>query len=319
MFVISCYQPLDVFTRLFLITYHLGHHYSCTMAAPVGFEAQRLIALSLGKISASRGQRGGINLHKNLLVASVLYKARTVYMMENVQHMLAAKQRAQAEQESNVEISEQQKDEPAKDDGSNAAVQSEVQPPCHEASAESRSLVKPTTPKVRESLDKENTPPSGSAPQTHRMECMRDSEPREPKSDNGNSGVLRESRSDISRVNGGSNSDSDCCVSQVTCASYVLKRRRSMDTDQHPTVAKKPKYYEHNDSSPSQEAMQTETTQISNLVSIFNTGFNGLCSSDQDSKNNVHLNFSSRSDSGILCSSQVEQRLDMVPVIALTV
>jgi len=37
-------------------------------------ETQRLIALSLGKIAASRQKRGGINLHKNLLVASVLLK-----------------------------------------------------------------------------------------------------------------------------------------------------------------------------------------------------------------------------------------------------
>lgn len=45
-------------------------------------ETQRLIAVSMGKIAQSRGQRGGINLHKNLLVATVLHKARTAYMME---------------------------------------------------------------------------------------------------------------------------------------------------------------------------------------------------------------------------------------------
>lgn len=56
-------------------------------------ESQRLIALSLGKIAASRGQKGGINLHKNLLVATVLTKARAAYM---IQHMNAAKQRVAA-------------------------------------------------------------------------------------------------------------------------------------------------------------------------------------------------------------------------------
>ncbi|ELU10161.1 hypothetical protein CAPTEDRAFT_59273, partial [Capitella teleta] len=45
-------------------------------------DAQRLIAMSLGKIHASRGQRGGINLHKNLLVAGVLQKARSVCLVE---------------------------------------------------------------------------------------------------------------------------------------------------------------------------------------------------------------------------------------------
>lgn len=52
-----------------------------TMAA--SSDTQRLISVSLGKIAQSRGQRGGINLHKNLLVATVLHKARTAYMMES--------------------------------------------------------------------------------------------------------------------------------------------------------------------------------------------------------------------------------------------
>merc|ERR1711976_860115 len=55
--------------------------YPVKMATTV--DAQKLIAMSLGKIHASRGQRGGINLHKNLLVAGVLQKARTIYMVEN--------------------------------------------------------------------------------------------------------------------------------------------------------------------------------------------------------------------------------------------
>lgn len=45
-------------------------------------EAQRLISVSLTKIAASRQQRGGISLHRNLLVASVLYKARAVMLSE---------------------------------------------------------------------------------------------------------------------------------------------------------------------------------------------------------------------------------------------
>jgi len=46
-------------------------------------EAQRLISVSLTKIAASRQQRGGISLHRNLLVASVLYKARALLIMES--------------------------------------------------------------------------------------------------------------------------------------------------------------------------------------------------------------------------------------------
>ena len=39
--------------------------------------AQRIIALSLGKIATSRSQRGGARLHRSLLVAGVLMHART--------------------------------------------------------------------------------------------------------------------------------------------------------------------------------------------------------------------------------------------------
>lgn len=46
-------------------------------------EAQHLFQVSLGKIVKSRNQRGGINLHKNLLVSQVLFKAKAVYMSES--------------------------------------------------------------------------------------------------------------------------------------------------------------------------------------------------------------------------------------------
>ena len=45
-------------------------------------EAQRIMTLSLGKIVASRSRKGGISLHRNLLVASVLFKARDAYIKE---------------------------------------------------------------------------------------------------------------------------------------------------------------------------------------------------------------------------------------------
>lgn len=45
-------------------------------------DAQSLISISLRKIQNSRTQRGGIKLHKNLLVSYVLRNARQVYMNE---------------------------------------------------------------------------------------------------------------------------------------------------------------------------------------------------------------------------------------------
>jgi len=45
-------------------------------------DAQRLISISLTKIAQSRSQRGGVSLHRNLLVATVLQKARYIFMEE---------------------------------------------------------------------------------------------------------------------------------------------------------------------------------------------------------------------------------------------
>lgn len=50
-------------------------------------EAQRLIGISLAKIAQSRCGRGGVSLHKNLLVATVLQKARYIFM-EEAYHMV---------------------------------------------------------------------------------------------------------------------------------------------------------------------------------------------------------------------------------------
>lgn len=48
-------------------------------------DAQRLISISLTKIAQSRTQRGGVSLHRNLLVATVLQKARYIFMEEAYQ------------------------------------------------------------------------------------------------------------------------------------------------------------------------------------------------------------------------------------------
>ncbi|CDQ92767.1 unnamed protein product [Oncorhynchus mykiss] len=45
-------------------------------------EAHRIMSISLGKIYNSRVQRGGIKLHKNLLVSLVLRSARQVYLRD---------------------------------------------------------------------------------------------------------------------------------------------------------------------------------------------------------------------------------------------
>uniref|UniRef100_M3ZD48 Immediate early response 5 like n=1 Tax=Xiphophorus maculatus TaxID=8083 RepID=M3ZD48_XIPMA len=55
----------------------------CPTLTGCAFDAQNLISISLRKIQSSRTQRGGIKLHKNLLVTYVLRNARQFYMSKN--------------------------------------------------------------------------------------------------------------------------------------------------------------------------------------------------------------------------------------------
>ncbi|KAI5101080.1 immediate early responseprotein 5 protein [Silurus meridionalis] len=55
-------------------------------------EAHRIMSISLGKIYNSRVQRGGIKLHKNLLVSLVLRSARQVYLSDYYSGMCLSSQ-----------------------------------------------------------------------------------------------------------------------------------------------------------------------------------------------------------------------------------
>uniref|UniRef100_A0A8C0GDS0 Immediate early response 5 like n=2 Tax=Chelonoidis abingdonii TaxID=106734 RepID=A0A8C0GDS0_CHEAB len=58
-------------------------------------DAQSLISLSLRKIHSSRTQRGGIKLHKNLLVSYVLRNARQLYLSERYAELYRRQQHYQ--------------------------------------------------------------------------------------------------------------------------------------------------------------------------------------------------------------------------------
>ncbi|KAJ8300345.1 hypothetical protein KUTeg_021864 [Tegillarca granosa] len=265
-------------------------------------EAQRLVSLSLGKIAASRSQRGGINLHKNLLVASVLHKARTAYMMENLQTMLAKRQ-AQAGtkvEEKPAQISTDSKNNNLR---------------CDATTAGKRSQGELDTPKVSKPCDVENK--ENSPPKCARLESE-------------NSSVREDKLSQNSRVENidqtqcGNVSNALCTPrhevndyvnKQNSCTRCVLKRRRgshdSTTTDNEnseQTICSKKLRLDINQRDNEQslnctEEMQTDSPQITSLVSIFNTGFSGLCSntgnseSTDNNNNNSHVKSHYSSDS----------------------
>ncbi|XP_072391504.1 uncharacterized protein [Diabrotica undecimpunctata] len=115
-------------------------------------EAERLIGISLTKIAQSRSHRGGVSLHKNLLVATVLQKARYIFMEEayNMVHYQAPApviSRPVIAQEELVGLT-------AEEAGLESSASSET---IQESS--SSDFLQPTCVKCSENQDKENHPP----------------------------------------------------------------------------------------------------------------------------------------------------------------
>ncbi|XP_078130531.1 immediate early response 2b [Sander vitreus] len=52
---------------------------SATTAMEVNVEARRILAVSISKLYASRTQRGGLRLHRSLLLSMVMRSARDIY------------------------------------------------------------------------------------------------------------------------------------------------------------------------------------------------------------------------------------------------
>ena len=280
-----------------------------TMEVP---ESQRLIAVSLGKIAASRGQKGGINLHKNLLVATVLHKARTAYMIQHFARQRAA-QGSPAPTTTATE-SVEMKEEPS--NGSQPLSSSPS--PSSPASASVTAAAAPTFPtaaprgasvaptpetgsapggaavvadvspvQVAECDDKENTPPPTPPPHSGdaipSAACEKRLQGEDDKGDTVRD--LKEKNHHPSPYSAASRSPMSHArqsrrdyVSNQSCSSCVLKRRRTMDRDNENVSAPKVRILESRSSSQdsSPEPMQCDSPQISNLVNIFNTSFSGL-------------------------------------------
>ncbi|KAK5646838.1 hypothetical protein RI129_005302 [Pyrocoelia pectoralis] len=125
-------------------------------------EAQRLIGISLSKIAQSRANRGGVSLHKNLLVATVLQKARYVFM-EEAYNMVHYQVQAPAPP---IQHQQQRRSIPEDNLVGLTAEEAGIEPlriaeDVQEASTSESSLPDFLQPCVRctESQDKENQPP----------------------------------------------------------------------------------------------------------------------------------------------------------------
>lgn len=350
-------------------------------------ESQRLIALSLGKIAASRGQKGGINLHKNLLVATVLTKARAAYM---IQHMNAARQRAAHVAAASSPLSSSPSSSPCVEMKEQKAEESQSAPSASTTTATSTSAtsspssvanpsssphhsssstltapqsVTPSTQEtpaassvhegaagtcpmqVAESEDKENTPPPPPPSSCRDASCAPHSQDCEKRLQGDGDSVKEHSKPALSSrpvvshqqtgqqhtATAATSSTATRDVSRPSNTCCLLKRRRAMDRDHAENVsAPKVRIVETRVSldgtSPTtttQEPMQCDSPQISNLVNIFNTSFSGLsgAASGQSVLVSAGQHHSVSDNSLSYCAKEMKVGLDSVhhPSLVLSV
>jgi len=257
-------------------------------------EPRHLIAMSLGKIQACRGKRGGPSLHKSLMVSAILYKARNILMNDiyiharKVEMLEEEKQRLAAEKQQNSEISE---------------IVEPPRPMTPLPSAEtpaSHATETAKKPRLENTCDKENNPPTPNTPEV-------------------SASHTETKKEEISNMEYRDSSDSSKCAKRrlsESCDNEIEnippKRIRS-DTPATEST-------DNNNGTASQECTQ----QISCLVQRFNSGLNGLFASQKCNSSPLQDNQGHNDVVSNCCATQLSKDAAFSeqisrPVIALTV
>ncbi|XP_029025752.1 immediate early response gene 5-like protein [Betta splendens] len=250
-------------------------------------DAQSLISISLMKIHNSRTQRGGIKLHKNLLVSYVLRNARQVYIKEKYAEIY----RMQQYEEVMTVCNEIQQLDPLDLDAEDAADDEQARsccggggggdglsasdPACHGGAEPPPAHERA----VGSLLGKE---PEASE---YRSCCMEVS----PVSHCNKTTVLDLDTHVVTTVENGY-LHQDCCCHAPQCgqgAQSAAKKRKvefgggASDVEEVSDFTAARKRAKREDCSYS-SADYTDTSNISNLISIFGSGFSGLLSRPAD-------------------------------------
>ena len=262
-------------------------------------EAQRLIAVSLGKISQSRSQRGGINLHKNLLVASVLYKARTVFIMENTRTTSQSDSESSDEESTTWDSTDGEHSEGAPASGTDR--------PDGEAPIVSPASLDQVVPEF-DDVDKENSfPDDNDDAEVFESE---NSSPDYPKL--GNCQKCHKRRlTDV---------DSEYTTHDSAGDNNVVSKKPRLELAE----SQRDNQYGHCEQ---EQSTGPETVQITTLVNSFNSGFTGLLNTDSPcSPKEAYVSSPPQvqghsADSLISCSTQIKEAFETLarPILALTV
>lgn len=234
-------------------------------------DAQSLISISLMKIHNSRTQRGGIKLHKNLLVSYVLRNARQVYIKEKYAEIY----RMQQYEEVMTVCNEIQELNPLELDAEDTEDEELARAACGGEDLHGGSIKDPE-PAYYRSCCMETAPMSPCDPINISTHCNKTT-------------VLDLDTHVVTTVDNGY-VHQDCCCDVLQCAQSAQSpaKKRKMDfgysafdleevhdfTTSRKRVRREDCVYSCPD--------YTDTSNISNLISIFGSGFSGLLSRQAD-------------------------------------
>lgn len=251
-------------------------------------EAQRLMMMSLGKIQGCRHQRGGINLHKSLLVTKVLHKARNIAISETAPAQNEEDSEDQKVPEMDLIDEEEQTSESLPEPVSSHATEASAGKPLLD-------MAKELTHDNTDNHDKENVSPRNNVPQNYPVHGPEDFV--EQEGSNTNKSPSRCAKRRLTEV--------EAAVESIT----PKKQRKDGDYEEYAT-----------------EFMQVETTQISSLVNRFSSGFTGLLASESDNTQSHEEQVNSsevqgHTDSLFSCSTQIKESFELLarPILALSV
>lgn len=259
-------------------------------------EAHRIMSISLGKIYNSRVQRGGIKLHKNLLVSLVLRTARHVYLSEY--YSGACLNAVQGEREGNEwDITDSEREKFPSSTTECDRVESSEEPQQNERGyCENDDEVKldqasctstlQQEQKQSSSLDSVAKVASETPPETI-------NEPKESPSDS----TAAEHDSNVTPE---ANGESYQPPKTHVCSN---RKRSAEETESDNSPQKKTKVTSSN-AKEDKEAEEMDTGNVSNLITIFGSSFSGLLSKDGAKPE------SEAEDSGQICCDQMLKNLN---------
>ncbi|XP_060796508.1 immediate early response gene 5 protein [Neoarius graeffei] len=243
-------------------------------------EAHRIMSISLGKIYNSRVQRGGIKLHKNLLVSLVLRSARQVYLSDYYGGVCLSAQHGESREW------ELQETERGKESGPTSAecerLEQMQRGGCAESQPQADSLSDPNgnitldaSPSSTESaVVSSDTRCESKAAQVGSVE-------REMEVLLGAEGLSVESQK------------------PAACSNRKRSAEQSAGTADSPCKRTKT-------SSDQEESDEMDTSNVSNLITIFGSSFTGLLSKDSAKEDPQE----DTGDSGQICCDQMLKNLN---------